>query len=557
MADWWKYAGGLAGGTIGFVASGFNPVGAVAGASIGAGLAGSADAASKASDVAGTPLPQQQVGQPNQGAFAAPGYSSGGLNPGGSATQLWQAQMGAQQDAMGQTQQQIAQQQQGIKDAQGRMAARQQQIQQLTEQQRSTQGAYVMNPKTGQPQLVNNSAEAQQIQAQIDALKQQNDADQKVVYDGYRQVQATQGALAQQQDQLAKLQGQGSAVQHSDDMGYVAGQMRDAQGRTAPQMGYSQVMQGPGGKDLSRDNYFNAPPEIQQLYARAHADPNDPYMGGGAPLTAEERAKLDDYTQRVNSPIFADYQDQLNARGEQAHQVDLLRAAAEGRGPSAAQDTLFQGRDAAIRSNLALANSARGGAGAQVLAQRQAQDSEGGMMQDYSRQAAILRAQEMQAAQAQYGQAAAALRGADQASRAQNIGIGTTNAGLQQQAAGTNLNAQMQTTQQNDARQQSLLDMYFGQQNADRNASMGYEQMKQTGELGVAGINANTNAQNKAAQLAALQAQQNMYTQIAGAGATLGASALTSGGSAAKPAPQQAATPRTAAYGMETKNPYG
>jgi len=90
----------------------------------------------------------------------------------------------------------------------------------------------------------------------------------------------------------------------------------------------------------------------------------------------------------------------LYAQGQQSAALGNLANAAAGRGPSAAQAQLQQGTDAAIQSNMAMANSARGQA---VSPTPKRSDDQNGVPDAASRESECATpAQEMQSAQSQY-----------------------------------------------------------------------------------------------------------------------------------------------------------
>ena len=118
----------------------------------------------------------------------------------------------------------------------------------------------------------------------------------------------------------------------------------------------------------------------------------------------------------------------------------LLRQAAMGQGPSAAQGQLQAGVDQAIKAQMAAAGSR----GFSPAAMRGAQAQSADMQQAAVNQAAMLRAQEMQAAQAAFAQSAL---GQEELRRQAALGAGQTN--LQQDIASQQIrqdaiNAQLQ-----------------------------------------------------------------------------------------------------------------
>lgn len=101
------------------------------------------------------------------------------------------------------------------------------------------------------------------------------------------------------------------------------------------------------------------------------------------------------------------------SRGSQLNALSLLRSAAEGRAPSAAESQLQSGLDQALKSQLAAANSARGGSGAQQAAQRNAAFNAVDLKSNAIRDAATLRAEEMANARNAYLGGTEALRSGD------------------------------------------------------------------------------------------------------------------------------------------------
>jgi len=95
----------------------------------------------------------------------------------------------------------------------------------------------------------------------------------------------------------------------------------------------------------------------------------------------------------------------LNAQTGNQYQtagLDNLYNASMGRGPSAAQAQLQQGRDAALQNAMAIANSARGNPQALAAAQSAGAAQGFAATQQAANQSAILRAQEQQAAMAAF-----------------------------------------------------------------------------------------------------------------------------------------------------------
>lgn len=129
---------------------------------------------------------------------------------------------------------------------------------------------------------------------------------------------------------------------------------------------------------------------------------------------------------------YAEAWDQQNqARLQQNEIADMLRARAEGQGPSVAQSQLQQSTQANQAQQLSMANSARGGVMQQAAARRQAIQQGALAQQQSNAQAAGLRAQEIASAQSAYAQNASALRQGDQNAMASQVsaqGLASNNA---------------------------------------------------------------------------------------------------------------------------------
>ncbi|MBX3205492.1 MAG: hypothetical protein KF764_10515 [Labilithrix sp.] len=132
---------------------------------------------------------------------------------------------------------------------------------------------------------------------------------------------------------------------------------------------------------------------------------------------------------------------QVYALGQTNDAMGLARGAAYGNAPSAAQ--IYGGRliDDSINAQMAMAGSAQGGPAAMGAAQRQAAFQGAAMQQSGMRDLSALRAQEMAQARDQYLGAAGSYAGQAGAMRGQDIGVATSQAGLD--------NAMMDRQQQN------------------------------------------------------------------------------------------------------------
>lgn len=197
------------------------------------------------------------------------------------------------------------------------------------------------------------------------------------------------------------------------------------------------------------------------------------------------------------------------ARAGQSSLVSSLQGTAAGQGPSIAQEQLRQATNANINQQMAAAQSAHGSA--RLAALRNAQFAGAQTQQVANSQAAQLRAQEIQAAQANLGNVLGIQRG-------QDVTAATTQAGLNQQTGAINAGFQQQTGLANAGFDQTanLANAQFGQQagqfnaagvtatdraNADawNQAQRDYAGQMNTGNLSIA--NANLNAQQNTNQL--------------------------------------------------------
>lgn len=162
------------------------------------------------------------------------------------------------------------------------------------------------------------------------------------------------------------------------------------------------------------------------------------------------------------------------SRGYGVQATDLLHDAATGAAPSAAQAQLQQGTDAAMHSQLALANAARGGAAASAQALRGAAQGQAQLLGANANNAAMLRANEMAQARGQFADQSNAMRSGDlqqfgaegqlagqQAQLNQQAGLANQQAGLQAQVSNQQAGLGVMGLQANANQQQAtdLLDM--------------------------------------------------------------------------------------------------
>lgn len=221
---------------------------------------------------------------------------------------------------------------------------------------------------------------------------------------------------------ISQQDNEGSQMPMSNDS--IGGQtnFNPAQQSTADWTGqnawYNPGYQGGGGGGGNQGNDF-----LGSVFGQANAPP-DVYFGGG-PNGAAGATQYYQQQGRMagtaNAPTIGSqgtdaFNQQMGAAGAGAQNAaaqgslaqasqntagNFLFNAAAGNGPSAAQNQLQAGTDAAIQANMAMANSARGQAGL-ANAQKNALVQNGLQTQQAANQSAQLRAQEMQAAQSQY-----------------------------------------------------------------------------------------------------------------------------------------------------------
>jgi hypothetical protein len=168
-------------------------------------------------------------------------------------------------------------------------------------------------------------------------------------------------------------------------------------------------------------------------------------LGG---LSGESDIGQIDYERRsaFESPEAQQYLEQIRKEeGSQGRFLnDQIRRRALGLAPSAAELQMHEAQGQAVRQQLAMASSARGGAGGQILAQRQAMANTADLNAEIARRAAMLRAQEQAQAEQAYLTGTASLRNQRAASLAM---LGSDEARMQdleQQAKAASAGAQLQ-----------------------------------------------------------------------------------------------------------------
>lgn len=131
-----------------------------------------------------------------------------------------------------------------------------------------------------------------------------------------------------------------------------------------------------------------------------------------------------------------------NALSAQNDLIRQLSAQAQGQGPSVAANQFRQAQEANVAAVMAQLASQRGGPSA--LAQRSAMQTGADIQAQTARDAATARLQEQLAAQGLLGQTTAAATQAGIQQRGQDIGLATTQAGLEQEARGQTYGAEVQ-----------------------------------------------------------------------------------------------------------------
>ena len=213
-------------------------------------------------------------------------------------------------------------------------------------------------------------------------------------------------------------------------------------------------------------------PQVYQPNAAAYADPHSGAVWSGLQQYNRQasnlRAPTLDTTQ--SNQARASLQQAL-AQGQagSANALGMLQRQAAGTAPSAAQIQQQQGNEEAIRAQMAMAASSRGGSPAE--AQRQAAFNIANLQQQNVSQQSILRAQEQAQAQNAYvgaqNQTTNTLANAAQGLRAGDITIG-----------GQNLQSALNTQGLSQQGQQFALAGLGNQSEADRRAQMQLEQAR-------------------------------------------------------------------------------
>lgn len=210
------------------------------------------------------------------------------------------------------------------------------------------------------------------------------------------------------------------------------------------------------------------------------------------------------------------------AQGAQSGLIQQLAAQAQGQGPSLAEQQLRQSQEANMAAVMAQLSSSRGGAN--PLLQRQALTTSADIQAQTARDAATARLQEQMQAQSLLGQVSGQAVGQGLETRGQDIGLATSQAGLNQQAGLAGFNAQVDSNktlfgaqQQTQLAQAELAAKYAAMgmdaQRANQAAFLDIERLRMQGALGNAGIAQQGQAANN----------QMMGGLASGAGTIIGA----------------------------------
>lgn len=256
--------------------------------------------------------------------------------------------------------------------------------------------------------------------------------------------------------------------------------------------------------------------------------PDQKYFTGSRAATIDPRAlpqgrsMLQQYGGAQLDPMTG-----LPARNAQQSLLDEYGAAARGEGPSYAQETLRQGQDQNLQNALRIAAQGRGAPG---MARYAAGQQAGDLGLQGARQAAMLRAQEIEAARQGLGQVAGQMRG-------QDFEQANANAQLRQQTGLFNTGQYNQGVQSDIDRLLQLLQLNSGyQQQANMQNGLGLQQYgalmsvnsKWTQEQNAA-YQQMINQYLLAQQAASNQANAQLRNQVIGTGLDVASNAATLG----------------------------
>jgi hypothetical protein len=186
---------------------------------------------------------------------------------------------------------------------------------------------------------------------------------------------------------------------------------------------------------------------------------------------------------------------------QQNQALGLMQGAAMGNAPSAAQLQLQQGMEQGLGQQASMAASARGGTGATMAAQRNAQFAGANLAAQTNQQQAILRAQEMAAARGEYATGVGTAMGLGYQGAQIAGGMATSQAQLQQQVAISNVAAELNSRQIDDAQITNMLSQMFNIDTRTMEGQMLLEQLKQQAYQQAEALNQATATGNAANQM--------------------------------------------------------
>jgi hypothetical protein len=314
-------------------------------------------------------------------------------------------------------------------------------------------------------------------------------------------------AVAQQQQwqqQFSQAQGAASSAQaavaqfeaeHRDELNRYEGMSEKDKNDPFARTFHS----GMGKEDWDKyDRLKQAAAQTQQAAQSAQQTFQEQMAGAGPTKFDTEQQRLLEAS-TAKQPTFEEmagpYLSALEkSKAEMQGATGLYKTAAEGKGPSAAQDQYQSALDQAARAQMGAAGAMRGGALNQVSAQRDAALAAGQQEAQASSQSAALRAQEMQAAMQGYAQSAGQLGQLDlnTANMATQAGLARQqnmakmqqfyeslrHQGYSEQAAMKQAQSQFDVTQALNQRQYdiNLSNLQHGRQNEAGQAVMGMVQ---------------------------------------------------------------------------------
>jgi hypothetical protein len=271
-----------------------------------------------------------------------------------------------------------------------------------------------------------------------------------------------------------------------DQRQQFANNLTNYQNRTAPQEGGVSV----GSQQWANTAQTAAPQAAEVSQAAFNANPIFAQQASAAPVahTAVGPTANVQAATAGGAPMFANAT-QAQAGNAQAGQIDAmgglraqqtgaintLQSAANGEGPSAAQEMLRQQTGANIAQQMAMRASARGGNVGN--AERTAADNVANLSAQGAQQASLVRAQEQATSRGQLGQIIEGARGQDIQGQGLNANLSTDvskfNTGLQAQNSQFNAGAQNTSSLANSAAWNQSLQQQAEREQAARMANAG------------------------------------------------------------------------------------